>query len=250
MSEPPTTGEDPADAPFQFGVRELLILQAMCAVFFALLVMVNVFAVVALFVAFLVYCMIPAKPERAARKRVVVDLCGGIVFPSLCIIYDPGLLGFDEYARTFFAYERAFIVLALLLQMSCLVVWLTLGRRLVRFSGLFLGAFLVGILAGAAIGAILLPLTLIGMLFFLLGILGLVPFFAAGILARCMWNAYERFESIAGRSPSMCQCLLGCMLAVFVPALLAWCFVQPVNQAIDKVSQQHVYRETFGFDLI
>ena len=67
--------EDAADeAPVQFTLRTLLLLQLLCAIFCGLLVTVGIFAVLALFVGGLLFAAVRVRPENAPLKRMAEDL--------------------------------------------------------------------------------------------------------------------------------------------------------------------------------
>ena len=231
MSEPSTPIEELSEPPFQFGIGSLLILQAVVAVFFAMLMTAGIFAVLVLFIALLVYCMIRPKPENVAMKRAVVDVCGGLILPALCFIYDPFVLHLVGSGR-------GFLVFAVLLPMLCLATWLIWGRWLVRFGGLFAGVLGVGYAASFVIGILLLPATFFGTIFLLIGLLGFVPFLTARVLRRNASESYRRCKKAFGGTRSVRLSLVGVVVAIGVPVLLTACFGEALDEIVKKTLGQ------------
>ncbi len=88
----PPPVEEPEEAPVQFTLRTLLVLQLVCAIFFGLLLMIGAFALPILFIGAVIFAAIRVRPENVPLKRMVVDLLFGVVVPVTCLVIDPGLL--------------------------------------------------------------------------------------------------------------------------------------------------------------
>ncbi len=216
---PPSPAE-PSESRWQFSLRAVLIVQAVCALFLGLLMIWGVFAVLAAFVASGFFAMLPFDGRQSAMQWRVLDVLWGIVFPAACLIYDPGfLLGVGQSA---FAEGASLVYLALLWQMFVLAVWLAAGRWLHDFCGYFAGSMFLGTLAAFVLGIVLLPYSLFGMFLRGIGILGYVPF-AAAYAYGCNAARARR----AGADPRRTELatwseLGGAALAIAVPVLLNW----------------------------
>jgi hypothetical protein len=224
MSRPCDAPNHPAELPVQFGLRGLLILQAVCAVFFGALAVVGVFAVLLAFLGTLVCAYVDVRTENLPLKRFLVDLMGGIVLPCLCLAYDPCifrtegiLVGYDGSGAL-----RNTLYVAIVFQMIVLLLWLLAGSRIGRLSGVVAGILFCGTLMAAGIGLALLPLSLIGILIFGIGTLGFVPFLTAAIFRRNVAAAAQRARRVCGRRVLRYSYALGAALSVGVPALANW----------------------------
>jgi hypothetical protein len=202
--------EQSAEAPLQFGIRDLLIAQAVVAVCLGLFAVVGVFAAVVMFAATLVLCAVQADSIDSKAKRCITDLMGGIVLPALCIYYVAPPPEDDAIAV-------ALIVIAF--QMLTLLAWTVGGSRWGRCQAVFAGIFIVGVLLS---GIIILPLFffgLIGLLYYGLGLLCFVPILTCCIYVRNVGDALRQARTAQGRWSTRALLFLGVLLAVGVPAL-------------------------------
>ena len=210
--------------PTQFTLRTLLALQAVCAAFFGLLMAVGVWAVLAAFVATIVYALIAVATPHRPVKRLLIDVMGGLVLPVCCLYYDPGILrGESLFAIRLDSERCVFYSLMIAVQGAALIAWLVVGRFLQPASGLSAGILWVGCLFAAFLGIILLPLSAVGTLLARgIGLLGLTPLLTAVVFAQ---NAVEA-NRLARDSGSAWQRWflpwLGVALALALPLLLYW----------------------------
>lgn len=143
--------------------------------------------------------------ERAAdshRRFPLWTIVFGIVLPLGCLYADPVVFTSTSMggrplvaaiyripAYAFFAFE--FVSLA---------IWLGFRKSLARWAGLFSGALWLGASGALALGIVMLPLTVIGLII-VIGVLGLVPFGTAAVYARqaaTAWSERRPARSNAG----------------------------------------------------
>lgn len=204
-------GDDPsAETPLQFGIRDLMIAQAVVLVSIGLLVMAHVFGLLAIFIATLVLCYWRVWPERETLKRGVVDLLGGVILPILCYLYDPGFLEFGG----------GLLCLAIATEIVILLVWLLAGRWLTRWSGMLAGGLLVGAIVSGAIGIGMLPFGVIGLLALGLGALAFTPWLTCVVFTRNMREALRKARATVGDRRAIVLFVAGALLAVAIPALI------------------------------
>jgi hypothetical protein len=209
MDEPPAIGvESSAEPPLQFGIRDLLIAQAVVLAALGLLVMANIFGLLAIFIATLILCAWSVSPERLKLKRCVVDLLGGIVLPILCLVYDPGFL----------PDSGSIVYLAIATEMLILLVWLAAGRWSGRWSAVFAGALFVGTIVSGCIGALLALFGVIGLLLAGIGLLAFTPWMTCVVFTRNARRAMRQARAIGGRRSAILLFLAGVLLAAAIPA--------------------------------
>jgi hypothetical protein len=208
----------------QFGLRTLLALPVVFAVVFPLVKCFNAFGLLAVFAATVALQWIPFERRSSALRRVAVDLAWGIVMPVLCLLYDPmffreagwvGILGY----------------LAIGTQMLWLLVWLTVGARACWLAGILAGALSVGVGVAVLVGVLLLPMSVIGTLAAVIGLLGFTPWFTAWIFWRNAADAY-RFALQSRRPRPQTLVPLGAAAAAAVPVLLYFACGEPLAQLV------------------
>jgi hypothetical protein len=233
MSEPIwRTVEPAAEAPLQFGIRDLLIAQAICAVCLGLSAMIGIFALLAIFVVTLFSCGIRVRPEQRKLKRCTIDLMGGIALPAMCLLYDPFVfreMGGSGLRTTAFA--------AIVCQLVALPLWMVAGRYMGRWSALLGGVLLVGAGVAAMVGLTLIPMSLIGLFVFGIGLLGATPFLTSVVFWRNGQDAMRHAGVLDGSWDAWLLMAVGLSLAVAIPVFLSVCFGPWVETAIRLLPQ-------------
>lgn len=120
------------------------------------------------------------EPTRGQEK---FDRWFGVAIPVACYFFDPlifqglmldhGLL--EEY--------RLFVYMVSAIEIGMLLCWFTFRRDLETFAAPFAGVLFAGGLFSALIGVLILPLSVLGMLY-VIGLLGFIPFVTAVVYLR------------------------------------------------------------------
>jgi hypothetical protein len=224
--------------PLQFSIRGLMILQAVCAAFLSLLYFAGAFAILAALIATVVYAAIHVSPTHRPVKRLIIDVMGGFVLPAACFYYDPGILRRGGEVGIFpvnLANDPVGPLnwFSMGLQLIVLVGWLAAGRHTGMFRYVFSGALWVGCLQALAIGTLLLPLSLIGIIAAGIGLLGMTPLLTAAIFGR---NAAA---AASGEGPwtllTAALWWLGVALALAIPLLLYLTLGTGVTEWLDRL---------------
>lgn len=140
----------------------------------------------------------------------------GIVAPVFCLVFDPFVFkGGDEHG----AFLGRFWVLGyslIGLEFATLAAWLASRGRLGPLCGVAAGVLIGGALFAAAVGLLLLPLSLIGLLV-VIGILGFTPYLTAYAYLHQGMLALEKARSRAGEARAAAGLSLGLLLAFGLP---------------------------------
>jgi hypothetical protein len=200
-----------AAATFQFGIRDLLIAQAVCAACFGLFAMIGVFALLAIFVATLLLCAIDIEFEPTRFRRCLIDLMAGVVLPALSIVcFFPAP---DD--------ESAVVsVITVAFQMLTLLVWMIVARRWNGGKAVFAGILAVGV---AMLGVAVLPFFFLGMVALWLygpGVLCFVPLLTCCVFVRNLGEAIRGARAVQGKWTVAALFLLGIILALAIPPLV------------------------------
>jgi hypothetical protein len=182
------------------------------------------------------------RPARAATRRQLrpfwrrqfsesvtpaqkhFDITFGFVMPVLCFVFDPfvfhewlsyepGLLGrWQFYAYTISA-----------LEMVALAAWLFKAGGGGRPPAALGGMLLAGGVFSLVVGLVMLPFSLLGLIFFV-GVFGFTPFFTAVVYLRNGWRAANPGRSGDGlRAGAAAAFAFGFVLALGAPALARLC---------------------------
>jgi hypothetical protein len=208
----PSSIEPPASAPLQFGIRDLLIAQTVCALCLGLLVMFGIFAVMAIFVGTLAFCAVRVRPENVRLKRCVIDLMGGIVLPALCIVY---ALGPELEAG-------GYIWIAV--QMLALLTWLVFGSLLGRAQAVLAGILSMGAMISLIVAVPSFFLAFFGAAYYGIGLLGFTPLLTCYAFLGNMDQARRQAHRLQHKWTVRLLFLLGVVLAVAIPILIDWAF--------------------------
>lgn len=165
---------------------------------------------------------VTARQEwRERRPWLMLGI--GVVAPLFCLVADPAVIHngylFEPWIRP--AWARVFLVtqFACMAVATCAAVW-WLPRR----GGALVGGVLwSGSIVAAVFGCVLLPLVLLGM-FFMIGVLGLLPLFVAGVY----WKLGRRVLALAPGPATAVRkrAVAGFATGLLIPALSA-CIVAP-----------------------
>src|ERR1700730_262010 len=170
----------------------------------------------------------------ATTPQVIFDVLFGIAAPILCFAFDPVVFRGDFLGRPMFADYQVFVYLFSGIEIVVLIAWLLFGTQL-PFGRVLIGGFLVsGALLCAAIGCILLPYSLMGLMFGV-GILGFTPFVAAVVYLRNGYRATQSRQEVVSGGVQMAALLLGCLLALGGPGLLSVTIHKVARHAVEDI---------------
>lgn len=174
-----------------------------------------------------------ASPTRAQAR---FDVIFGVLLPVACFVFDPfvfGGFGSDRHGR-FESYQ--FFTYALsALEMATLSVWLFARGRLGEWASAAGGVMLAGALFCYAVGIVLLPFSLLGLII-IIGALGFTPFFTGFVYlrngVRAVRLARNRLSFRANFAGSL---VVGAALAFGVPALAGWGVSRFVSSSVEAI---------------
>jgi hypothetical protein len=169
--------------------------------------------------------------EQTGKQRVF-DVLAGIVGPLLCFYFDPivfkgGILGPPLLgAYQFVAYSVTAVEVCLL------VLWLQFGSRL-RSGALVGGALIAGAVFSDLIGIVILPFSLLGLLFG--GFLGFMPFLTGFVYLRSGFRALKSRQPDSIPRTWAAQMLWGGILALGLPALVSVQLSRTISSSVDII---------------
>lgn len=157
-------------------------------------------------------------PSRVQRE---FDWAGGVILPIICIAADPIVFRSSfglprpvlaEYQVGAYAISSVAIL--------AMTAWLLWGDRLGELRPYIAGILIASSIVSTIVGIVLLPLSVIGLFFFLFGALGFVPLLSGFILMR---NAVRMLRSSTEAMPHRHiyqAAILAALYAVVIPIVL------------------------------
>ena len=126
--------------------------------------------------------MLSICPNNTNAQKIF-DLIFGVIAPILCLVFDPGIIRPPNDpclgSLTVFNRYAMFMYIAIAVGVVALIIWLMLNNMLKNAAPFFAGVFAVGVPFALTIGIVILPMSLYGLLFMGLGLLGFIPFLTA-----------------------------------------------------------------------
>jgi hypothetical protein len=181
------------------------------------------------FVAVLAYPILmtrntKSQPRRLRpdAKRVALCYLAGVLGPTICLLIDPFVFRGPPggYLPGIFGSRRMYWYSFMVLEMVLLTLFLWSGSSLrPAVCAVISGAFWVGAFNAVGIGALLLPVSLIG-LRFVVGALGFMPFLTAWAFLIQATIASGREGELRSAQQMILLELAGAALAVGLPVLL------------------------------
>lgn len=169
------------------------------------------------------------NPSLRARRDVPSGpfaYCLGVVAPTLCLVFDPcvfqagalGLIGSPLITGG----ARAYCYGLIGLEMVAMVVWLWSGPAVgPAMSGALAGTFWFGAVFAIALGLLILPISVVGALYFFIGAFGFTPFLSA---TAYYLQGRLAFDSVGRQTPlrrRLVHVFAGAGLAGGLPLLFA-----------------------------
>lgn len=178
--------------------------------------------------------------SQPTTRQYVFDWVVGVIFPILCLIFDP-IIFHNTFFGIGYAYKpevQVFSYTAIGLGILTLAYWLTLGKRVGLFIGFITGILLVGAWFCLMVGIILIPVSLLGLLFFV-GIFGFIPFFTSFVFLqngiRAFYQAIDRFNT----GWLVSSIAMGIAFAIAIPITVHWHSTKMIENSIQGIMVNH-----------
>jgi len=127
-------------------------------------------------------------------------VCAGIVLPVACLVFDPVVFRGGFAGGPLLGPFKLFAYALIALEIAALGAWLALRGRAGVWCGPLGGVMTAGALFSLVVGVVLLPFSLLGLMF-LIGVLGFSPFLAALVYWRNGGRA-PRGHAVLNRRPT------------------------------------------------
>jgi len=175
-------------------------------------------------------------PDRT-RGQLIFDGVLGVVAPILCFIADPlvfrsGFPGGPILGAPLLAQYQLFAYLTSGVAIAALVAWLCFEHRLGDYGAMFCGVFLAGAAFSAVVGIMILPLSLLGLMF-IIGLAGFTPFLTAFVYLR---NGIKAARRAGGRGElKIASGLVAASLVVGLPGIVSYQVSTEISRCVEEV---------------
>jgi hypothetical protein len=172
---------------------------------------------------------------RATRGQKSFDALVGVALPIVCLYFDPVVFRSAGFGAPLLGRYRLFAYAVIGLEIALLALWLTLGERVREWGGMLGGALMAGALFSLVVGLLLLPLSVIGLMF-LIGALGFSPLLTAFVYWR---NGRRALRASAPRLEGTRRALalaFGATLALGAPAYAHLRVAHAVSHAVEQLT--------------
>lgn len=175
--------------------------------------------------------------SEATNAQTTFDILFGIVLPSLCFVFDPIVFKLEFYGlgKPYLADYKPFAYLFSFSSIILLSLWLYFQTRMKWLNAILSGVFFVGATFCLVIGLLLMPLSLIGLIF-VVGVLGFTPFFTGFVYLRNGVRAMKLAKEILNFKFLINTVVLSAILSFVFPAI----FNLKVKQAVREMANGDV----------
>ena len=170
--------------------------------------------------------------SETTTPQIVFDVVLGAIAPVLCFLFDPIVFS-ARFDTPLFPDYRTFVYILSAVQIVLLCGWLVLRPRNLIGAGMVAGALLGGAIFCLAIGLILAPFSLIGLLFGI-GVFGFTPFATAFVYLRNSVRA-SRITPTRPRFETGIVSTAGFVLAVALPLGLSLAIHSAATNAVNEL---------------
>lgn len=175
--------------------------------------------------------------QQPTRNQIIFDVAFGIALPVLCFIFDPIVFRGNFFGGSplfgqirFPAYALAFI------EISTLLIWLCARERLGAYALTISGFLYTGAHVSLLIGIALVPLSLFGIFFAGIGLLGFTPFITSLVFWRNARRAFNLYPvRAAGSKRKLGAFALGIIFVVGFPLAAHLKISQVADASLKKI---------------
>ena len=174
--------------------------------------------------------------SEVTRPRIVFDIAFGIVGPILCFAFDPVVFRGGIGGGPLFPNLKIYVYLFSALEVVMLSFWLLAKAGSQLWNDLAGAVLLVGGIFCLAAGLILLPFSLLGLMFGAgMGIFGFTPFLTGIVYLRNGVRALRSPRTDVPAFNRMAIILLGSLAAIGAPLLLGIAIHRTVESSVDEI---------------
>lgn len=170
------------------------------------------------------------------RAQDTFDTIFAVVMPIVVLLADPIVFkgGRGFWSRALLENYQLLAYIVCSLQIGLFLAWRTWRRSLIRWAPAFAGIFFAGAMFSGAIGLVLLPFSLIGLIV-LIGALGFTPLLTAFVFLRNGIRTARIRSPGATVSSRFMVGVMGAALVITLPVLVSWQVDRAISASVDEL---------------
>lgn len=172
--------------------------------------------------------------QTTTRPQLVFDLIFGVAVPIFCFVFDPVVFQGGLLGRPFLPEYQTFVYLLSGFEMLLLCLWLVMGAGSELSNSMLGGALIFGGVFCSAIGILLIPLSVLGLMV-AIGILGFTPLLAALVYLRNGWRALRTPADQPSIFTRATGATCGLLLVAAIPVGLSMQIRSAVAKSVDYI---------------
>lgn len=143
------------------------------------------------------------------------DWLFGVIIPVVCFVFDPFIFT-SRWESSLLGGFRPFAYILSYVSIMAMIAWFLFGERLKWLNAFLAGLFGIGALISFTLGVLLLPFSLLGLIF-VIGILGFTPLFSAAVYLRNAVWAFRAARPFLEKRVVISSFVLAAVFSVAVP---------------------------------
>ena len=156
---------------------------------------------------------------EATESQKKFDWIFGVIMPVICFVLDPTVFKGGVLGPAFLGNYKPFAYILSFVSVMAMSAWLIWGAKLKWFNSALAGLFLVGGIISFAIGFVLLPFSLLGLIV-LIGALGFTPLFSSIVFFRNAFRAFQTAKPFLEKSVLVRSFALAAIFTAVVPLVI------------------------------
>jgi len=167
------------------------------------------------------------EPEGRSKK---FDWAFGVLIPLICVAADPIVFRSAQMGSPLLGAYRPFAYLLSFASILSMAAWLLWGEKLKWIAAPMSGLFYVGGVISLLVGIVLIPFSIIGIMFYFVGLLGFTPLLAGIVYLRNAGQAYRTSLITLGDQAAWQAAFLAGLFSVVVPYVINVQLAQAVQE--------------------
>ena len=164
-----------------------------------------------------------------ASSRRTFDWVFGVIMPVFCFAIDP-IVFTSRLESSLLGRMRPFAYILSYVSIMAMTGWLLFGERLKWLNAFLAGLFGIGAVISFALGILLLPFSVMGLIL-LIGVLGFTPFFSGAVYLRNAAWAFRAAQPFLEKRVVISSFLLAAVFSVAVP----WTVNMHIKRELDRI---------------
>jgi len=169
------------------------------------------------------------------RTQDTFDIIFAVVLPVLVLAMDPLVFKGNSFGSPLLQDYQLVAYLVCTIEMGLFLTWRTFRRQLVEFAPVFAGVFFAGAMFSAFIGVFILPYSVIGLIFLLIGALGFIPFLTALVFFRNGVRALKANVNNSSFLYRLSVATLSAVLVIGLPFLASIQLERSISASVDTL---------------